>query len=82
MATFDEGFVDQRREHEEFTYSSAAEVDRHDAALAGVARMDQDWILSDRDVWYSNPYYDVEKYGPRGPHPEFGFHDSDEDEVA
>jgi hypothetical protein len=66
---FDE-MVDQRREHEEFHYDSAAEVDRDDAALAGSRRPNQDWILSDRDVWYSNPYYDAATYGPRGPHPE------------
>lgn len=29
---------------------------------------DQAWILSDRDVWYRNPFY----RGPTQPHPEDG----------
>lgn len=61
---------DTKREHKEFHYDSAADIDRDDAALAGLRRPAQDWILSDRDVWYSNPYYDAVTYGPRGPHPE------------
>jgi hypothetical protein len=62
---------DQREEHFQFTYDSPAEVDRDDAWLAGSTRPDQDWILSDRDVWYANPYYNVAKFGPRGEHPEY-----------
>ena len=37
----------------------------------GKDRPEQDWILSDRDVWYRNPHYK----GIHGPHPE----DWDED---
>jgi hypothetical protein len=32
------------------------------------------WILSDRDVWYRNPYYK----GPAQPHPEFARYDDEE----
>lgn len=34
--------------------------------LAGQASPNQEWLLSDRDVWYQNPYYT----GKPGPHPE------------
>jgi hypothetical protein len=46
--------------------SSAAELDRDDATLAGHSRTKQAWILSDRDVWYRNPYY----IGPPVRHPD------------
>ena len=32
----------------------------------GQDRPQQAWILSDRDVWYENPFY----CGPKVPHPE------------
>jgi hypothetical protein len=46
--------------------STTAELDRDDANLAGRSRTKQAWILSDRDVWYRNPYY----IGPKVAHPE------------
>lgn len=59
-------------------------ADREYAHEAGRDRPDLDWILSDRDVWYPNPFFK----GKRGPHPEsveyefpeFGFPQSPEDE--
>lgn len=43
-----------------------AQADRQYAEAKGSERRDQQWILSDRDVWYRNPYYK----GPPQPHPE------------
>lgn len=50
--------------------SIIAQADRQYAETAGSERPNVAWILSDRDVWYRNPYYK----GPPQPHPE------DEDE--
>lgn len=53
-----------------------AQADRQYAEGKGSDRRDQQWILSDRDVWYRNPFYK----GPPQPHPE---DESDyDDEVA
>ena len=41
---------------------------------AGRDRRDVAWILSDRDVWYRNPFY----HGPPQPHPEDEPYDSSE----
>ena len=46
--------------------STAAEIDQNDAWLIGSRNVDKAWILSDRDVWYRNPYY----VGPAVPHPD------------
>lgn len=46
--------------------ATPAEADREYATNVGRARPDVAWILSDRDVWYANPFYT----GPRVPHPE------------
>lgn len=46
--------------------STESEMDMDDAKVKGYHRPDQAWILSDRDVWYANPYYK----GPPVPHPE------------
>jgi hypothetical protein len=55
--------------------SSMAEWDAFEARLAGEQHPDRAWILSDRDVWYPNPYY----HGPKQPHPEvYDAIDSDE----
>jgi hypothetical protein len=42
------------------------EADRQWVWAVGEERPEQDWILSDRDVWYPNPHF----VGVRGPHPE------------
>ena len=44
---------------------SIAEADRHFAYALGAERPEQAWILSDRDVWYANPFY----HGEPVPHP-------------
>lgn len=49
-----------------FTYSSEAEIDRAAAMEGGAFHPEYAWILSDRDVWYANPWYS----GPPVPHPE------------
>jgi len=41
-------------------------ADREYAREAGRSNPDSAWVLSDRDVWYPNPFY----AGPRVPHPE------------
>lgn len=46
--------------------SFMTEADEFYAHEKGRDRPDLCWILSDRDVWYRNPYYD----GPDEPHPE------------
>lgn len=63
----------QEQEEADFRVSTDAEVDREDARLIGERRPEQDWILSDRDVWYPNPYFK----GVRGPHPEEGNNEDD-----
>jgi hypothetical protein len=49
-------------------------ADREYAFEAGRDRRDVAWILSDRDVWYRNPFY----RGPPQPHPEDEPYDSSE----
>lgn len=56
----------QEQEERDFTITSAAEWDREDARERGFRQQDQQWILSDRDVWHRNPYY----RGPEQRHPE------------
>jgi hypothetical protein len=65
----------QEREELEFTHATAAEVDHFDTILGAANRNDttSDWLLSDRDVWYPNPYF----VGVRGPHPESCHHDEE-----
>lgn len=53
--------------------ATIAEADREWARNVGEQRRDCAWILSDRDVWYANPYYT----GPAQPHPEDDY-DSEE----
>ena len=58
---------DAYQEHCDYHYASDAEVDQAEAHAAGAEDDQQAWILSDRDVWYANPYY----MGPEVPHPEY-----------
>jgi hypothetical protein len=46
--------------------SHQADADREFAHWYGEEHPDQCWILSDRDVWYLNPFYN----GPMQAHPE------------
>lgn len=48
------------------TLATLAQADREYAFNVGQMRRDSAWILSDRDVWYPNPFYQ----GPPVPHPE------------
>lgn len=38
-------------------FSSESEADRAYAAAVGAEHPDREWVLSDRDVWYRNPYF-------------------------
>jgi hypothetical protein len=49
-----------------FTYATDAEWDSAGATEMGAGRPERAWILSDRDVWYRNPFYT----GPAVRHPE------------
>jgi hypothetical protein len=55
--------------------SFIAQADAQWAREVGRERSQQAWILSDRDVWYANPFYS----GPPVPHPE---HYSEDDDVT
>lgn len=46
--------------------ATIGEADRHYATAIGSENPERAWILSDRDVWYANPYY----HGPAVSHPE------------
>ena len=58
----------QEQEEMDFTISSIAECDRAYARELGARNVESAWILSDRDVWYPNPFY----RGAPQPHPESG----------
>lgn len=47
-------------------FATEAQADREYATNVGARHHDREWILSDRDVWYRNPFY---KVAP-GRHPE------------
>lgn len=53
-------------EHLDFHYATDAEWDREGAREIGRDNPQQAWILSSRDTWYQNPFYQ----GPPVPHPE------------
>ena len=50
----------------DFTYASDADWDHAAALELGATDTETAWILTDRDVWYSNPFYK----GPAVRHPE------------
>ena len=52
--------------YEEDRCATEAEADQEYALWAGSQDTERAWVLSDRDVWYANPYYT----GPKVPHPE------------
>lgn len=55
-------------------YATVSEADRQFAYGLGEDRPHAAWILSDRDVWYKNPFYK----GPEQPHPEDAMYDDPE----
>ena len=57
---------------EEMDYmATEAQADAEYAHNVGYDRPEQAWILSDRDVWYANPFYK----GIPHPHPEDDIYD-------
>jgi len=58
--------------------ATIAEADQEFACNVGREHSARPWILSDRDVWYANPFYT----GPRVPHPEEDFETAEEYEAA
>jgi len=66
--------------HEDDYYPLAteAEADREYARNFGMDHPAMPWILSDRDVWYPNPFY----RGPAVRHPEDEWEDEDRDSEA
>lgn len=58
--------MDAYQEHLNSLPDSIAEAERGIVLHLGARKPQQCWILSDRDVWYRNPYY----VGPVEPHPE------------
>ncbi len=64
--------MSQEQEEYDFYPANAGEVDHFDTVLGAVNRGDTEnqWLLSNRDVWYRNPYYT----GPDQPHPEADYH--------
>ena len=65
----------QEIEEMEFTRSSDSEWDRFDTELGAFNNNNTTsaWILSDRDCWYPNPFYQ----GPPQPHPEDVYYDEE-----
>ena len=57
---------DQYYEEVESRWATEAEADREYAYNVGMDEPERAWILSDRDVWYPNPFYT----GPKVPHPD------------
>ena len=53
-------------EHLAFRYATEGEADREYAREVGREHPERAWILSDRDCWYANPFYE----GPPVRHPE------------
>lgn len=51
---------------EENMLATEDDAEREYTRNVGRERSDSEWILSDRDVWYRNPFYT----GPKGRHPE------------
>lgn len=51
-------------------FATMQEADAEHALNVGKQHQTQAWILSDRDVWYRNPFYQ----GPPQPHPEDEVH--------
>ena len=56
--------------------ATLAEADAHSVLWEGAEHPEKAWLLSDRDVWYANPYY----RGPSVRHPELEGMDDDEEE--
>ena len=54
--------------------ATESQADLEYSRNVGFDNQDRAWILSDRDVWYPNPFYT----GPKQPHPEeYDFEEED-----
>ena len=63
-------------DHDSFSrLATIGEADREYAHEKGRQNPDQAWILSDRDAWYKNAFYQ----GPPVPHPEDGPYEDDDE---
>ncbi len=60
-------------QHEDTRLATEAEADAEFARNVGRDNPDRCWILSDRDVWYRNPFY----VGPTTRHPEDDHYDDE-----
>ena len=56
------------------TYATEYQADLEYARNAGYDHQESAWILSDRDVWYANPFYQ----GPAQRHPEDDCYDEND----
>ena len=56
----------QEREERDFVVATDTDLDRADARQSGQEHPERAWVLTDRDVWHRNPFYN----GPAQPHPE------------
>jgi len=61
-------------EYQEGDHPNSAAYDRREAQMGAAynENTEDEWLLTSRDVWVSNPYY----YGPKdSPHPEIEWDD-------
>lgn len=56
----------QHEEERGFEYPTDTDLDNAEAHELGAGSPESAWVLTDRDVWHSNPYYT----GPAVQHPE------------
>lgn len=70
----------QEQEERDFTVATDSDWDRAEAYGLGAEDTESAWILTDRDVWHANPFYQ----GPPVPHPEddYAWRTDDEEEVC
>ena len=61
----------EKMEHYAAPPVTTGQADRDYALGLGAECPERPWILSDRDVWYANPFY----HGPKVPHPEEDYGD-------
>lgn len=65
-------------DQEEDRLATMAEADEEYVRTVGADLEGQAWILSDRDVWYRNPFY----RGPAVPHPEMDIYEDEDDDIS
>ncbi len=60
----------QELEEHQFHASTPSENDRAEAWEIGGRHSERPWVLTDRDVWHQNPYFQCPVGQPYPPHPE------------